>query len=300
MTTVSLAFPLELMTTLPDFDRRNNTLIRFLNTINNFKIMYCGENNTLKEHNEFIIFQTAMKKIEDYANFIPDYAYINTLVDLETKLRNCFSDPSSIVQLKFQTIQMKSKFREHPDAFLERLIEKQACIMAQYRSDEKYKNSLEILQEELNITLIQTFIKGVHPDLGSHIKIFEITQLSEIKTILKEKCDILINKLRYGTNNRYPQNNRYENKRQQYPQHSPYRKQFPNTYSKPVSTNTYSHQISSKPQKYNKSHSLNHIASPNILHNIEEQLKTVTNSLKELLPFLENGHEKEEDHPPLN
>lgn len=259
---VKIDLPDKILNFIPQYDGTNNTSFRlpsFIATLRELNSAYCSSNNELAPVNAWTLLKSAIAKISGPAELIVYNNEVNNIEELIQVLQNNFGDTRTIHDLLAEIPLMKSRPREHPISFLNRLIEKQAYLLTKYRTEDKYNDSLLILKEQLDMLLVNTLIHGIHPQLGSHLQVMRPNNLDQAHRILQNDCSILLRTLGYGTVNMLQETKRNQAPSPRYNYYS--REQTP-SYSQWQTPQPYSPRQSA-PNNYNNHNYRQQFMNPN-------------------------------------
>lgn len=199
MATITKPIPHELLRYIPHYDGTSHKLHQFISTCEDLSIGYCADNIQEKEANHWILFKAAMCKLEGPAEAVAFNNSCSSIKDLIKSLKQNFADNRSVPELIAELTVMKSYQREHPIEFLNRLNEKRTNVITKYKLDGVTGLLLENLICQLNATLVNTFVHGVHPTLGSHLQVLQVQDLDDARNKLINDCSIVLQQLRYKT-----------------------------------------------------------------------------------------------------
>ncbi|XP_039287509.1 uncharacterized protein LOC120352068 [Nilaparvata lugens] len=200
----SKPLPHELLKCIPRYDGTAYKLPHFISTCEDLQRAYCTDHIVEKEGNHWLLFKTALCHLEGPAEAVAYNNSCSTLTELINSLKQNFADNRPVPELIAEISAMCSFNREHPIDFLNRLEEKRTHVITKYKIDGVSGELLTNLIHQLNATLVNTFVHGVHPTLGSHLQVLQIQNLDDARSKLINDCSIVLNQLNLNrTENRF-------------------------------------------------------------------------------------------------
>ncbi|RZF38379.1 hypothetical protein LSTR_LSTR015087 [Laodelphax striatellus] len=195
MATINKPLPHELLKCIPRYDGTPYKLPQFISTCEDLLNAYCTDDIKEKDGNHWLLFKTAMCHLEGPAEAVAYNNSCATLVELISSLKQNFADNRPVPELIAEISVMCSFNGEHPIEFLNRLEEKRTHVLTKYKIDGVSGELLKNLINQLNATLVNTFVHGVHPTLGSHLQVLQIQNLDDARSKLINDCSIVLQQL---------------------------------------------------------------------------------------------------------
>ncbi|XP_066904003.1 uncharacterized protein, partial [Halyomorpha halys] len=177
---------------IPQFDGNPNELAFFCEMVESAYKSVCASNIIERDSNHDLLFIKIKSKLSGSARNVllsNNVIHVRTLLKL---LTDNFADARSFEILKDEIFQTKLNFKESPIEFVNRIQELRNLVYIRLKLDGL---SLEIITEIMNRTdkeIIYHIYKCLPSTLSNHIMIFDPKTLDEVRSIIYNKCSLII------------------------------------------------------------------------------------------------------------